>query len=134
MTTTAAVTTRTARSTAPAIRVVLFLGAAFGLSAVYTVLTTLVGSAPPDFDATTLVVWVGYAGGALAIALALRQERWARWAVTLMVTSFLAGAVPVYPHYFTAPYQDTAGWLEAYAYVAFLALALHENLRRPASS
>jgi peptidoglycan/LPS O-acetylase OafA/YrhL len=105
------------------------LALAFGLSLAYTVLTTAMHTAPSDFDATTPTVWFGYLIGGTAVVLAPRPERWARWIVRAIVVTFLAAAVLVYPHYFTADHQDTLGWFENDAYVVLLAIALREHLR-----
>jgi peptidoglycan/LPS O-acetylase OafA/YrhL len=111
--------------------VALLLVAAFGISFVYTVSTTLMHEAPADFDATTPTVLAGYVLGGMTTVLSFSEQRWARWAVTVVLVSLLAAAVLVYPHYFTAEHQDTFGWFENDAYVAFLALALREHLLRP---
>ena len=111
-------------------RVAQLLASAFTVSLMYTVLTTLLGRAPSNFDATTPTVWVGYVGGATLTALALREERWARWAVTAMLTGFLLSTFLVYPHYFTPSHQDVLGWAENDSYTALLAIAFYEHVRR----
>jgi hypothetical protein len=108
----------------------VFVAAAFGLSMAYTVVATLRGTAPPDFDATTPSVWIGYVLAAGTVMLALRDSARARRTVTVVLAVFLVAAVLVYPSYFTAPYQDTLGWFENDAYVGLLAVALYVNLRR----
>jgi hypothetical protein len=106
------------------------MAAAVALSMTYTVVATLRHTAPPDFDATTPTVWVGHLLVVAVTVVAVLDGTWARMTVALGLGAFLVAAVLVYPGYFTAPYQDTMGWFENNAYVALLAIALHEHLGR----
>jgi peptidoglycan/LPS O-acetylase OafA/YrhL len=108
----------------------LVLVVAFALSATYTWYAWVTGVEDPSFTVTTPMAWVFYAIGFAAAVLCRREQRWARWLVTIYLGLLVLVAVFYYPTTFVERQQTTFGWFENDVYTALLVLALYLGIQR----
>jgi hypothetical protein len=101
--------------------------AAFTLSALYTVISTLSGVIN---DAYNLILWIFYVVGFGLAALARMDRSWTWWIVSAAVLLLILGGIFLYPAYFVPSEQTAFGWFENDVYIGLLILAEYLCIQR----
>lgn len=103
------------------------LAAAFTLSAIYSLVTTIAGVTD---DAKNPLAYLIYAMGWGAVVLVRTDRRWAWWVVAMILLLLIAVGIFVYPSLFVPSRQTTFGWFENDAYMGLLILAEYLCIQR----
>jgi peptidoglycan/LPS O-acetylase OafA/YrhL len=103
------------------------LVAAFTLSALCTVISTLSGVIN---DAYNLILWIFYVVGFGLAALARMDRSWTWWIVSAAVLLLILGGIFLYPAYFVPSEQTAFGWFENDVYIGLLILAEYLCIQR----
>jgi cell division protein FtsW (lipid II flippase) len=122
--------TTTGRRTTYARQVPLVLAAAFTLSVVHTVHSSIVGIADPGWEVTDPGVWAFYAVAFGMTAMSRRDDRRIQAGVLAFLVALLGIAMLVYPSMFGPEQQTTFGWIENDLYVGGLATAAYLTVLR----
>jgi hypothetical protein len=101
------------------------LVAAFTLSVVHTIYAWMAGIEDPTFTVDTPLSWGFYAVAFAVAALARRNERWAQLTVLAFLTIVLVIALFYYPTTFGLEKQTLFGWFENDVHVGLLATAAY---------
>ena len=103
------------------------LVAAFTLSALYTVISTLSGVIHYAYNP---ILWIFIVVGFGLAALARTDRSWSWWIVSAAVLLLILGGIFVYPAYFVPSEQTTFGWFENDIYIGLLILAEYLCIKR----
>jgi hypothetical protein len=103
------------------------LVAAFTISALYTVISTLSGVI---HGANNPILWIFYVVGFGLAALARMDRSLTWWIVSAAVLLLILGGIFVYPAYFVPSEQTAFGWFENDVYLGLLILAEYLCIQR----
>jgi hypothetical protein len=106
------------------------LVAAFTLSVVHTIYAWMAGIEDPTFTVDTPLSWGFYAVAFGMAALARRNERWAQLTVLAFLSTVLVIALFYYPTTFGVEKQTVFGWFENDVYVGLLVTATYLGVLR----
>jgi hypothetical protein len=106
------------------------LVAAFTLSVVHTIYAWMAGIEDPTFTVDTPLSWGFYAVAFGMAALARRNERWAQLTVLAFLATVLVIALFYYPTTFGVEKQTVFGWFENDVYVGLLVTATYLGVLR----
>ena len=106
------------------------LVAAFTLSVVHTIYAWMAGIEDPTFTVDTPLSWGFYAVAFGMAALARRNERWAQLTVLAFLATVLVIALFYYPTTFGVEKQTVFGWFENDVYVGLLVVATYLGVLR----
>jgi peptidoglycan/LPS O-acetylase OafA/YrhL len=106
------------------------LVAAFTISVLYSVISTLSGVTHEANNLEDPSLWIFYVVGFGLAALARmdRTESW--WMVSVAVLLLLLGGIFLYPAYFVPSTQTAFGWFENDVYIGLLILAEYLCIQR----